>query len=104
VGANEHGRFKELSLVPADTARTLKSLYGAGTANDVRNAMSLLISAGLAVDNKDGTYTVAKPPRVKGEHDLARIIAQRSADQAKPLVRATRTAAQAPSNQLTLFD
>jgi hypothetical protein len=100
----QKGRVGETLVTPADTARTLQKLYRAGTANDVRSTMALLISAGLAADNKNGTYTVAKSPRVKGEHDLARIIAQRSADQAKPLVRAARTATEAPTNQLTLFD
>jgi hypothetical protein len=100
----QRGKVGQIVVRPADTGRVLKARYGAGTANDVRNAMALLISAGLAADNKDGTFTVAKPPRAKEEHDLARVIAQRSADQAKPVVRAPRTAAAAPSNQLTLFD
>lgn len=100
----QKGKVAETRVTPAETARTLQKLYRAGTANDVRSTMALLISAGLAVDNKDGTYTVAKSPRAKGEHDLARIIAQRSADRAKPLVRPSRTAATALSNQLALFD
>lgn len=98
------GRVGEVTVTPAETAKTLRGWYGAGSANDVRHTLDLLISAGLAVDNKDGTFTVAKPPRSRSEHDLARVIAQRSADKATPVVRAKRTAAQAPSNQLTLFD
>jgi hypothetical protein len=98
------GRQAEIAVTPSETARVLQSRYGAGTANDVRNAMTLLISAGLAADNKDGTYTVAKRPRAREEHDLARNIAQRSADQAKPMVKAQRTGPAAPSNQLSLFD
>lgn len=98
------GKVGEGTVTPAETAQTLRRFYKAGTANDVRNSMALLISAGLAVDNRNGTFTVAKPPRARGEHNLARIIAQRSADQAKPVVRASRSAAADPSDQLTLFD
>lgn len=94
----------EILITPADTAQVLQARYGAGTANDVRNATTLLISAGLAADNKNGTYTVAKRPRAREEHDLARSIAQRSADQVKPLVKAQRTGPAAPTNQLSLFD
>lgn len=101
---DQHGRTGEITVVPADTAQTLRERYGAGTANDVRNTLELLISAGLAVNNRDGTYTVAKPPRSRHEHDLARLIAQRSADQAKPVIRGKRTAAPAPTVQPTLFD
>jgi hypothetical protein len=100
----QKGRVGEVTVNPASTAKTLRAWYGAGTASDVRNAMGLLVSAGLAVDNRDGTFTVAKPPRSRSEHDLARVIAQRSADKARPVVRPKRTAAAAPENQLTLFD
>lgn len=101
---DQRGKVEQATITPADTARSLQQRYGAGTANDVRNTMTLLISAGLAADNKDGTFTVSKQPRVKDEHNLAKVIAQRSADQAKPLVRPARAAAAAPESQLSLFD
>lgn len=99
----QRGRGWPVIVTPPDTALTLRAQYGAGTADDVRNTMHLLESAGLAADNRDGTWSVAKPPRNQGEHDLARVIAQRSADQARPIIRPIRTGAAAPSNQLTLF-
>lgn len=104
VWPSEHGRADQFEVVPAETAKTLREHYGAGTADDVRGAMTLLVSAGLAVANRDGTWSVAKPPRSRGEHNLAQVIAQRSADQVKPIARLIRTAAPPPSPHPTLFD
>lgn len=99
----QRGQTGPIIVNPADTAQVLQAQYRSGTADEVRNAIHLLASAGLAAENGNGTWAVAKPPRVKGEHDLARIIAQRSADQAKPIIRSGRTIS-ALSSQLTLFD
>lgn len=78
----------DIVVDPADTALTLRQQFGRGKAVDVRNALTLLGSAGLAVPNGDGTWTVSrKSPRFKGESDIHKIIALKSGAEAPPVVK-----------------
>lgn len=98
------GQKGNMTVVPSETSQLLQAQYRAGSVNDVRRALGLLNSAGLAVENGDGSWTVAARPRTRDEHDLAQVIARKSATHATPVVRASRERPALASEQPTLFD
>ena len=101
----EHpGRRDEITVSPADTARLLQRQFGVGSADDVRHALELLSAAGQAADNKDGTWNVSpKPPRIRGERDLAQVLATKAATKPTPVVKATRQRKPPTTEQGSLF-
>lgn len=95
-----------IEVTPADIAQTLRDQFGTGRASEVKAALALLARAGLAADNRDGTWTVSRATlRLQGERDIHRIIAIKAAKNAKPVVRAraTRTARADETQQGMLF-
>lgn len=71
----------------AETAKLLRDQFEKGRAAEVRAALQLLQSAGLAALNDDATWTVSrKTLRHKGERDIHKIIANMSAQQVRPVV------------------
>lgn len=88
-----------------DLVTTLRAQFGTGRTAEVRAALNLLWQAGLAVDNRDGTWTVSRRAlRLRGERDIHRIIARRATSNAKPVVtpRDARTGTATPQ-QATLW-
>lgn len=95
-----------IEVTPADIAQTLRDQFGMGRASEVKSALALLARAGLAADNRDGTWTVSRATlRLRGERDIHRIIAIKASKNAKPVVqaRSTRTARADETQQGMLF-
>lgn len=103
----EYGAGVEpVDVAPAEVAQTLRDQFGMGRANEVKAALALLARAGLAADNRDGTWTVSRATlRLKGERDVHRIIAIKASKNAKPVVqpRASRTSRKDETQQGMLF-
>jgi len=99
------GVTDEITVSPVETAELLRQQFGVGSADDVRRALGLLFSAGLAADNRDGTWTVSpRPPRIRGgERDLARVFARKAAEKPPPVVKAKRAGRGPESQQDSLF-
>lgn len=94
------GRKEEITVTPTDTAEILRQEFRVGSKDDIRRALDLLVAAGLAADNKGGTWVVSpKPPRTRGgDRDLAQVLARMAAEKPSPIVRSVR-AKRAPSSE-----
>jgi len=99
------GRKEEITVNPTDTAETLRQEFRVGSKDDIRRALDLLVAAGLAADNKDGTWVVSpKPPRTRGgDRDLAQVLARKAAENPPPIVRSVRAKRAPRSEQDSLF-
>jgi hypothetical protein len=90
----------DITVTPAGIAQTLRERFGKCRADDVRRALGLLHEAGVAADNKDGTWEVSrKKLRLIGETDVHRIIAGRAAKASRPIVTAKATKREEPLYQ-----
>jgi hypothetical protein len=95
----------DVEVDPQGIVATLRAQFRTGRTSEVRAALNLLWQAGLAADNRDGTWTVSRRAlRLRGERDVHRIIARRATSNAKPVVtpRDTRTGSSVPQ-QATLW-
>lgn len=99
------GSRDDIAVDAAETGDLLRSQFQVGSADDVRRALGLLVAAGLAADNRDGTWTVSpKPPRIRGgERDLAQVLARKAAEKSPPVVKANRPKRGPESQQDSLF-
>ncbi|MFD1250573.1 hypothetical protein ACFQ3F_22460 [Nocardioides ginsengisoli] len=95
----------DVTVVPNEIAEVLRDRFGKCRTDEVRHALGLLQSAGLAADNRDGTWEVSrKKLRLTGEKDEHRIIALKAAKEAKPVVKARSVEPRPPQfSQDTLF-
>jgi hypothetical protein len=98
-------RKDEITVIPSETAQILRQEFRVGSKEDIRRALELLVAAGLAADNKDGTWVVSpKPPRVRGgDRDLAQVLAKKAAEKPAPIVRSARAKRAPRSEQESLF-
>lgn len=85
------------------TMSALREYYGVGRAKEVRGALHLLASAGLAAELGGDRWLVSRRLLGRsGDRDVHKIIAKRSATPTKPLVKAPRRPP-APTPDDTLF-
>ncbi|TWP51556.1 hypothetical protein FKR81_15285 [Lentzea tibetensis] len=69
----------DISINPADTAVLLRKHHGVGTANDVRRALELLESAGLAAKEPEGRWLISRKLLGRsGKREVHSIIARRA--------------------------
>lgn len=84
---------EDVTVSPKEIADVLRERFGKCRADEVRRALGLLASAGLAADNGDNTWEVSrKQLRLRGEHDVHRIIAHKRPN------RPNRSSRRAPPN------
>lgn len=98
------GRTDDITVTPADLAELLRNQFGKTTAKDVKRALELLHRAGLAVANRDRTWTVSrKKLSQRGERDVHKIIAQLAVKKPKPRVEPRHTVPAVEYTQDALF-
>jgi len=93
----------EVEIEVEATVATLREEYGTGRMQEVRAALHLLGSVGLAAEGDKGNWVVTRRLLGRsGERDVHKIIAQRSARPARPLIKPRKSQPQ-PEPDDTLF-
>ena len=83
----------DYTIDPEATVQSLREQYGTGTIGDVKKALALLQTAGVAAAELDGTWTISRRLLGRsGDRDVHEIIARRSVSRVKPLVTSRRSA------------
>lgn len=88
---------KDIRVTPEEAAEYLRERYGHARVKDVKRALELLDKAGLAADQRDGSWLVSRSRlnTKNGERDVARIIAGRAVGRQRRVV--PRAAPKGPS-------